>query len=70
MARLVKLTQGVCLIVVASLFIVMLPLLLLTYALYSALLYAVMWLVWCGRGRNVLLVYSNSPVWQPYMKLS
>ncbi len=69
MVRLFKHTLAAFLIVVASvLLIVMLPLLLLTYAIYSAVLYVVVWLAWCTRNRNVLLVYSNSPNWQNYIE--
>ena len=24
------------------------------------------WTTWCPRGRYALVVYSNSPIWQPY----
>lgn len=59
----------VCLLVVAIVLLAaLLPLLLLTYAIYSAILYAVVWLTWCVRGRHVLLVYSNSPNWQGYIE--
>lgn len=69
MIRFITQALGGCLIVIASgLLIVMLPLLLLTYALYSSVLYIVVWLAWCTRNRNVLLVYSNSPNWQAYVE--
>ncbi|GAB5407584.1 MAG: hypothetical protein Aurels2KO_58150 [Aureliella sp.] len=69
MVRLFKQTLTACLIVVASVLLIgMLPLLLLTYAAYSAVLYVVVWLAWCTRSRNVLLVYSNSPNWQDYVE--
>lgn len=34
----------------------------------GALLYLAVWLVWCVRGRYVLLVYSDSPIWRDYFK--
>ena len=69
MARIIEQFLGACLIVVGSvLLIALLPVFLLTYTIYSAALYAVMWLAWCARGRNVLLVYSNSPSWQDYVE--
>ncbi|MFK7821721.1 MAG: hypothetical protein AB8G99_23625 [Planctomycetaceae bacterium] len=49
-------------------FIVVLPIILLIFMAYSGALYATIWLVWCARGRNVLLVYSNSPKWQSYVE--
>lgn len=55
-------------VVAAMLLLGMLPLLLLTYAAYSAVLHIVVWIAWCTRNRNVFLVYSNSPNWQDYIE--
>jgi hypothetical protein len=49
----------------------LLPLLLALLALwllYGALLLLLVWMVWLPRGRDVLVVYSNSPVWQRYFE--
>ncbi len=57
--------------VVVALAIVLLPLILLllvTYLLYATVLQLVIWLCWCPRGVNVLLVYSNSPHWHDYIE--
>jgi hypothetical protein len=35
---------------------------------YGLFLYIALWLTWCTRGHNVLLVYSNSPNWQEYVE--
>jgi hypothetical protein len=40
---------------------------LLVSAFKATLLYALVWAAWCPRGRNVLLVYSNSPIWHDYI---
>ena len=32
--------------------------------LYTAALYTAAWLAWCTRGRDVLVVYSESPIWR------
>jgi hypothetical protein len=40
---------------------------LLGFALYAAVLYLCIWLFWLPRGKDVLLVYSESPIWQDYM---
>jgi len=43
------------------------PLLLLAlipYLLYTAALYCAVWLLWCRRGKDVLFVWSESPVWK------
>lgn len=36
--------------------------------LWTSFLYLAVWIAWCGRGRNILLVYSNSPIWQAYFE--
>ena len=50
---------------------VLLPLvilLLITYLLYGVVLQLVIWAWWCSRGINVLLVYSDSPIWHDYIE--
>ena len=34
----------------------------------AVLLQLVVWFTWCSRGRYVLVVYSNSPIWQAYFE--
>lgn len=36
-------------------------------AFHRAALYLFVWLVWLPKGKNVLLVYSESPIWHDYM---
>jgi hypothetical protein len=36
----------------------------------AVLLQVVVWLTWCSRGRYVLVVDSNSPIWQAYFEQS
>ena len=46
------------------------PLILLVLALHfvhKAALYTLVWLLWLPQGRDVLLVYSDSPIWREYM---
>jgi hypothetical protein len=43
-------------------------LIVLACAVYALLLHIALWLVWGASGRNVLFVYSNSPVWQDYVE--
>ena len=38
------------------------------YLLASAVLYVGIWTFWIPRGRRVLFVYSNSPVWKEYIE--
>ena len=35
--------------------------------LYSGVLYVLVWLVWLPKGKDVLFVYSYSPIWREYM---
>src|SRR5262245_25484551 len=38
-----------------------------SYWMYRVTLYLLIWLWWTRSGRDVLLVYSNSPIWHEYM---
>ncbi len=38
------------------------------YLIHGAALYAIVWLCWCTRGKHVLLVYSDSPIWHDYIE--
>ena len=40
----------------------------LTWLLHGLALNALIWLCWCTRGRHVLLVYSESPIWHDYIE--
>jgi hypothetical protein len=41
---------------------------LLMSGVYRLLLTLSVWTFWCSRGRDVLLVYSDSPTWQEYVE--
>jgi len=56
---------GALVVVVASPLVL---LLLVTYGLYALLLHILLWLLWSPTGKRVLFVYSNSPLWQPYIE--
>jgi len=58
----------------ASFIIVLLPLIvplailsLILLALHRIFLYMLVWLLWLPRGKDVLFVFSDSPVWRDYM---
>ena len=36
--------------------------------LWGLVLHLAVWLRWCPRGKNVLFVYSDSPLWQDYLE--
>jgi hypothetical protein len=49
---------------------VMLPLIVLAltlWFLHRATLYLLVWMLWLPRGKNILFVYSDSPIWKDYM---
>jgi hypothetical protein len=53
------------------LLLVLLPLVVVAGVLWlvaAVLLQLVVWVTWCPRGRYVLVVYSNSPIWQEYFE--
>lgn len=41
---------------------------LILYLLWGLALHLAVWLCWLPRGKNVLLVYSQSPLWQDYLE--
>lgn len=58
----------------AILIVVLLPLVLplalfavANHLLYRALLYLLVWALWLPRGKDILFVYSDSPIWHEYM---
>ncbi|HJX84533.1 MAG TPA: hypothetical protein VJ723_09335, partial [Candidatus Angelobacter sp.] len=38
-----------------------------SFLVYRTVLYLLIWLVWLPRGKDVLYVSSDSPIWQQYM---
>ena len=49
---------------------IVLPLILIVFTLgvaHRAALYALVWILWLPRGRDILLVYSDSQIWREYM---
>lgn len=62
-----KLGNAVLVILVLS---IALPLALVALALHlllRAVLYLLVWLLWIPKGKDVLFVYSDSPIWREYM---
>jgi hypothetical protein len=55
---------------VVLIFTVALPLALVTIGLallYRGALYLLVWLLWLPKGKDILFVYSDSPIWHEYM---
>lgn len=49
---------------------IVLPLALIALSLglaHRAALYALLWMLWLPRGKDILFVYSDSPIWHEYM---
>ena len=59
------------LVILAPLWVPLLILFLLLLAIVIPMthlvLYIVIWCFWLPRGKDVLFIYSNSPIWQEYM---
>jgi hypothetical protein len=41
---------------------------LILFALFTACLHLAIWTWWCLRGRDILFVYSESPIWREYIE--
>jgi len=55
---------------IALLLPVILPLIVIVLTLHwlnRLLLYVLIWCIWLPRGRDALVVYSDSPIWRDYM---
>jgi hypothetical protein len=39
----------------------------LLHLLHKAILYLLVWLLWLPKGKDILFVYSDSPIWHEYM---
>ena len=37
------------------------------HILYKITLYLLVWVIWLPRGKDILFVYSDSPIWRDYM---
>ena len=60
-------------ILVGALVVLLLPIILLALVmfglsqLYCGALYLLVWLLWLPKGKDILFVYSDSPIWHEYM---
>lgn len=60
--------RNAALVVVMLPFVLPLALLAITlHVLYRIVLYLLVWALWVPRGRDILFVSSDSPIWQDYM---
>jgi len=56
------------LIVLSPIIIPLLIFTLLYHLIAGSFLYVAAWCCWCARGRYVLFVYSDSPIWHDYVE--
>ncbi|HEV8070495.1 MAG TPA: hypothetical protein VGP76_22460 [Planctomycetaceae bacterium] len=59
------------LVLIAPLLLVLLLLIVVlvaVYLLYGLVLQVAIWWFWCRKGRDVLIVYSESPIWRDYVE--
>lgn len=59
--------QIAVLIVLAPLLLVIAVPALVLYLIYTVSLHFAVWISWYARGRDVLFVYSDSPIWHDYI---
>ncbi len=60
--------QAMLLVLLAPFILGIVALALALFVLWSVCLHAAVWLCWCVRGRDVLFVYSESPLWHDYIE--
>lgn len=53
--------------IISLLAILLAPVVIVLYWLHRMALYGLIWLLWLPRGKDVLLVYSDSTIWYDYM---
>ncbi|HEY6466577.1 MAG TPA: hypothetical protein VIY69_11335 [Candidatus Acidoferrales bacterium] len=51
-----------------ALLVLLLPVVLVLRLLSNAVVYALVWVLWLPKGKNVLYVSSDSPIWKEYME--
>ena len=54
-------------VTLAPLLLVVVLVAVLAYAIFTVSLHVAIWTWWCLRGRDVLFVYSDSPIWRGYI---
>lgn len=60
--------KNAALVVIVLPFVLPLALLAITlHLLYRLVLYLLVWALWLPRGKDILFVYSDSPIWHEYM---
>ncbi|MBI3874689.1 MAG: hypothetical protein HY300_01705 [Verrucomicrobia bacterium] len=64
----IKWWQTALFILLAPFLLVVVVLALTLWVISTVCLHAVIWSWWCLRGRDILFVYSDSPIWRDYVE--
>ena len=59
---------GICGIALGVVFAPFIILYLIIYGFYALALYLLVWLCWIPKGKDILFIYSDSPVWHDYVQ--
>jgi hypothetical protein len=62
-----RLGQGILIVVLLPLILPLALFAIASHLLYRALLYLLVWALWLPRRKDILFVYSDSPIWHDYM---
>ena len=62
-----KLRQAVLVVALLALIVPLALFAIANHLIYRALLYLLVWALWLPRGKDILFVYSDSPIWHEYM---
>jgi hypothetical protein len=62
-----RIAGAILVIVLLPLWLPLLVIGLVLFALNRVVLYLLVWMLWLPRGKDTLFVYSDSPIWQEYM---
>lgn len=55
-------------LILCFLLLLLSPILLLLYGIWTCCLSLAVWTLWLPRGKTILFVWSESPVWKPYLE--
>ena len=62
-----RIKNGVLVVVILPFVLPLALIAIVLHLLYRTVLYLLVWALWLPKGKDILLVYSNSPIWQEYM---
>lgn len=48
--------------------VLLLPVIVVVYLAYWLLIHVAVWKIWCGKGKFILFVYSDSPNWKQHVE--